>query len=91
MTSQAGFIRSRSRKLFGTYDIISRQGFDMRAGGAVASLTSMILPAAFFVEIDGLVRILLECVEDIFMTGLAGIRTDIRLGRGLSRKRHKHK
>jgi hypothetical protein len=51
----------------------------------------MILTTACFVEIDGLVRILLECVEDIFMAGLADIRTDISLGRGLSRSPHKPK
>jgi hypothetical protein len=91
MTSQARFIRPRGRKLCGIYNIIGRQRFDMRTGGTVASLTPMILPAACFVEIDGLVRILLECLEDIFMAGLADIRADISLGRGLSRTRHKPK
>jgi len=51
----------------------------------------MILTAACFVEIDGLVRIFLECVEDIFMAALADIRADISLRSGLSRSRHNPK
>ena len=91
MTSQARFVRSRSRKLCGIYNIIGRQGLDMRTGGTVAPLTCMILTAACFVEIDGLVRIFLECVEDIFMAALADIRADISLRSGLSRSRHNPK
>src|SRR5687768_9311187 len=49
----------------------------MRAGGSVATLASIVLPAALLVEIDSLVRILLKSVRDIFVTGLTGLRPDI--------------
>jgi hypothetical protein len=45
----------------------------------MAALTCIVLPAALFVEINSLMRILLKSVEDILVTGLTGFRADIGL------------
>jgi hypothetical protein len=50
----------------------------------MATLASIVLPAALLIEIDSLVRILLKAVEDVFVTGLTRLRPDIGLRTGRS-------
>jgi hypothetical protein len=52
------------------------RGLRMLAARPVAGFASLFCPAALLVFLDRLVRTLLESVEDIFVTSLAGRGTD---------------
>src|SRR5947208_1555150 len=49
----------------------------MFAAWTVARLACLGLPAALLIGLDGLVRILLKCIEDVLMARLASLRADV--------------
>ena len=79
MASEAGFVDSRGGQLRRVDDLLGRGRLDMRAGRSMTSLASIVFPAALLIEINRLMRILLKTVEDIFVTGLTRLRSDVGL------------
>lgn len=80
MASQAGFIGSRGVHLCGLLDVLGCGRFGVLGTGAMTGFTSLALPSPVFLFFNDVVRILLECFEDVFVARLAGFRTRVACG-----------
>ena len=67
----------------GIADVGGRGGFGMFLRGPMAGFAGPALPAAFRVGIHRMMRAFAECVRDILVAGLTGLRPGVRGGRAL--------
>jgi hypothetical protein len=82
MAGEAGLVDSRRAQFRRVDDVIGCRRLDMRAGGPMATLASIVFPATLLIEINSFMRIFLKADENIFVTGLTGFGPDIRLWAG---------
>jgi len=83
MAAEAYFVRARDRQLRRVYDFFRRNSLNVRACRAVTTFACMVFPASLLIEINGLVRVLLKGVENIFVAALADFGANVGFGPGV--------
>src|SRR4051794_33246970 len=77
MAGEAELVRGRGFQFSGLNDVGGAHGFGMFAARSMARFAGLGFEAAFLTDLDGLVGVLLEGVEDVFVASLASCGSDV--------------